>query len=116
MYNDSTLEHIHIHVPHHMYSDCLGCAVLLCLVVCLTLLASFFLPSHLSLKHVLYTHTCSALVNFPSISPTQCFEGLKAFKGVDGKIRLFRPMENMKRMSRSAVAISLPVSVSQEYV
>ena len=28
-------------------SDCLGCAVLLCLVVCLTLLASFFLPSHL---------------------------------------------------------------------
>ena len=24
-------------------SDCLGCAVLLCLVVCLTLLASFFL-------------------------------------------------------------------------
>ena len=33
-------------------SDCLGCAVLLCLVVCLTLLASSFLPSHLSLKHV----------------------------------------------------------------
>ena len=30
----------------------IGCAVLLCLVVCLTLLASFFLPSHLSLKHV----------------------------------------------------------------
>ena len=26
--------------------------VLLCLVVCLTLLASFFLPSHLSVKHV----------------------------------------------------------------
>ena len=32
-------------------SECLGCAVLLCLVVCLTLLAYFFLPSHLSLKH-----------------------------------------------------------------
>ena len=30
-------------------SDCLGCSVLLCLVVCLTLLDSFFLPSHLSL-------------------------------------------------------------------
>ena len=28
------------------------CAVLLCLVVCLTLLASFSLPSHLSLKYV----------------------------------------------------------------
>ena len=34
-----------------------GCAVLLCLVVCLTLLASFFLPSHLSLKHV-RNYTC----------------------------------------------------------
>jgi branched-chain amino acid aminotransferase len=39
---------------------------------------------------------------------TECFEGLKAFKGVDGKVRLFRPMENMKRLSRSAVAASLP--------
>ena len=29
-------------------SDCLGCAVLLCLVVCVTLLASFFLPSLIS--------------------------------------------------------------------
>ena len=44
-------------------SDCLGCAVLLCLVclfVCLTLLASFFLPSHLSLK--LYTCTCCSVL------------------------------------------------------
>ena len=31
-------------------SDYPGCAVLLCFVVCLTLLASFFLPSHLSLN------------------------------------------------------------------
>ena len=36
-------------------SDCFGCAVLLCLVVCLTLFASSFLPSHLSLKHVTCT-------------------------------------------------------------
>ena len=35
---------------HAITCDCLGCAVLLCLVVCLALLASFFLPSHLSLK------------------------------------------------------------------
>jgi branched-chain amino acid aminotransferase len=39
---------------------------------------------------------------------TECFEGMKAFKGVDGRVRLFRPMENMKRLSRSAVAASLP--------
>ena len=35
-------------------SDYLECAVLLCLVVCLTLLASSFLLSSLSLKHVLH--------------------------------------------------------------
>ena len=35
-------------------SDYLGCAVLLCLV-CLILLASFFLPSHLSFKNM-YIH------------------------------------------------------------
>ena len=38
-------------------SDCLGCAVLLCLVVCLSLLASFFLPSHL-IKHVHVHASC----------------------------------------------------------
>ena len=31
---------------------CLGCAVLLCLVCLLTLLVSFFLPSHLSCKNM----------------------------------------------------------------
>ena len=36
------------------FLDCLGCAVLLCLVLCLTLLASFFLPSHLSCIYDLY--------------------------------------------------------------
>ena len=32
----------------------------------------------------------------------EAFEGLKAFRGVDGKIRLFRWRENAKRMQRSA--------------
>ena len=41
----------------------------------------------------------------------QCFEGMKAYRGPDGKVRLFRPMENMNRMKRSAVAASLPVSL-----
>ena len=35
-------------------SDCLGCAVLLCLL-CLFDLASFFLPSHLSFKNMYIT-------------------------------------------------------------
>lgn len=32
----------------------------------------------------------------------ECFEGLKAFRGVDGKVRLFRADENAKRMINSA--------------
>ena len=32
----------------------------------------------------------------------ECFEGLKAFSGVDGKVRIFRMEENAKRMQRTA--------------
>ena len=32
----------------------------------------------------------------------ECFEGLKAYRGKDGKIRLFRPEENARRMQRAA--------------
>ena len=48
------------------------CAVLLCLVVCLTLLASFFLPSHLSLKHVLtlFGVWCLLVVSLSRPSPS----------------------------------------------
>ncbi len=33
---------------------------------------------------------------------TESFEGLKAYRGEDGKIRLFRPDENAKRMQKSS--------------
>ena len=32
----------------------------------------------------------------------ECFEGLKAYRGKDGKVRLFRWQENYKRMARTA--------------
>ena len=65
--------HVHVHVEcrgfeSYMYlrqliflrkNDCRRCAVLLCLVVCLTLLDSFFLPSHLSLKICTPVYTCT---------------------------------------------------------
>ncbi|GFN78731.1 Branched-chain-amino-acid aminotransferase, partial [Plakobranchus ocellatus] len=38
----------------------------------------------------------------------ECFEGLKAYRCVDGTIRVFRPMENMKRMLRTAERGNLP--------
>lgn len=37
-----------------------------------------------------------------------CFEGMKAFRGVDNEIRLFRPQMNMARFNRSAARVGLP--------
>ena len=39
---------------------------------------------------------------------TECFEGLKLYRGKDGNLRLFRPELNCKRMLRSAKRIALP--------
>ena len=42
----------------------------------------------------------------------ECFEGLKAFRGIDGKVRIFRMEENAKRMQRSAEGLLMtPVPV-----
>ncbi|MEI6884458.1 MAG: branched-chain amino acid aminotransferase [Bacteroidota bacterium] len=38
----------------------------------------------------------------------EAFEGLKAFTGIDGKIRIFRLDENCKRINRSAVGLIMP--------
>ncbi|KAK4866421.1 hypothetical protein LT330_008353 [Penicillium expansum] len=39
---------------------------------------------------------------------TACFEGMKVYRGLDGKLRLFRPGYNCGRMLASALRISLP--------
>ena len=39
---------------------------------------------------------------------TECFEGLKFFRGYDLKLRLFRPDWNARRMLNSATRIALP--------
>ena len=51
------LKSVPIYVIVHVYtctctSDCLGVLCCFALFVCLTLLASFFLPSHLSFKNI----------------------------------------------------------------
>ena len=38
----------------------------------------------------------------------QCFEGMKAYKAVDGSIRLFRPELNMNRLRNSMKALRMP--------
>ena len=52
-----------------------------------------------------YLVLCVSVCFFP-----QLFEGMKAFRGNDNKIRLFRPMLNMERMHRSSDRSCLPVS------
>ncbi|EPS42884.1 hypothetical protein H072_3109 [Dactylellina haptotyla CBS 200.50] len=37
-----------------------------------------------------------------------CFEGMKAYKDADDRIRLFRPDRNMHRLNRSSARIALP--------
>ena len=46
----------------------------------------------------------------------ECFEGLKAFRGVDGKVRLFRADENGRRMESSARKLCLPVPPVEMFV
>uniref|UniRef100_G1U0T4 Branched-chain-amino-acid aminotransferase, mitochondrial n=1 Tax=Oryctolagus cuniculus TaxID=9986 RepID=G1U0T4_RABIT len=44
----------------------------------------------------------------PAPTSLQLFEGMKAFKGKDQQVRLFRPWLNMERMLRSARRLCLP--------
>ncbi len=46
----------------------------------------------------------------------ECFEGLKAFRGVDGKVRIFRADENAKRMQSSARKLCLPEPTVEIFV
>ncbi|KAJ4051541.1 hypothetical protein NW758_003882 [Fusarium oxysporum] len=39
---------------------------------------------------------------------TQCFEGMKVYRGYDNRVRLFRPDRNAKRLVMSAERVSLP--------
>ena len=36
------------------------------------------------------------------------FDGLKAFRGVDGKVRLFRPQKHIERLNHSAARLCMP--------
>lgn len=39
---------------------------------------------------------------------TQCFEGMKVYRGYDGKLRLFRPDKNCARLVLSSTRVTLP--------
>ncbi len=49
-------------------------------------------------------HPASTVLHYGS----EIFEGLKAYRRADGKIQLFRPIENIRRMNTSAERLCLP--------
>lgn len=46
----------------------------------------------------------------------ELFEGMKAYRGVDGRIRLFRPNMNMNRMNLTAHRSGLPTFNENEMI
>lgn len=46
----------------------------------------------------------------------QCFEGLKAYRTKDGKIQLFRPDQNAKRMNNSARRLLMPEIPEEKFI
>ena len=55
-------------------------------------------------------HPASTVLHYGA----EIFEGLKAYRREDGGVQLFRPMENIKRMNRSAERMSLPEMDEQD--
>ncbi len=55
-------------------------------------------------------HPASTVLHYGA----EIFEGLKAYRREDGGVQLFRPMENVKRMNRSAERMSLPTMDENE--
>lgn len=49
-------------------------------------------------------HPASTVLHYGS----EIFEGLKAYRRADGKVQLFRPTENIRRMNNSAERLCLP--------
>ncbi|KAJ2718120.1 branched-chain-amino-acid transaminase bat2 [Coemansia sp. Benny D115] len=46
----------------------------------------------------------------------ECFEGLKAYRDAEGRIRLFRPDKNMERMNESADRLYLPQFDGEQFL
>ncbi len=55
-------------------------------------------------------HPASTVLHYGS----EIFEGLKAYRRADGKVQLFRPMENIRRMNNSADRLCLPQLPEEE--
>ena len=57
-------------------------------------------------------HMCAACLNYG----LQAFEGMKAFRGVDGRVRLFRPHAHYRRMAAGARKLCMPMVSEQLFI
>ena len=55
-------------------------------------------------------HPASTVLHYGS----EIFEGLKAYRRADGKVQLFRPIENVRRMNNSAERLRLPLMAEED--
>lgn len=55
-------------------------------------------------------HPASTMLHYGA----EIFEGLKAYRRADGKVQMFRPIENVRRMNNSAERIGLPVMAEED--
>ncbi|XP_067875976.1 branched-chain-amino-acid aminotransferase, cytosolic-like isoform X1 [Heterodontus francisci] len=67
---------------------------------------------HIKPLQNLSLHPASSVLHYS----IELFEGMKAFRGTDNKIRMFRPDLNMERMHRSALRACLPGFDKEELV
>ena len=57
-------------------------------------------------------HPASTVLHYGA----EIFEGMKAYRRADGKVQLFRPMENVKRMNASAERLCLPQIPEEDFL
>ena len=68
--------------------------------------------AHYTTDEYIPVHMSSACLNYG----LQAFEGMKAFRGVDGKVRLFRPHAHFNRMSAGSRKLCLPMVSEQLFI
>jgi len=67
------------------------------------------ISSGFTAPRIVPVHPLSILPTAPALHyGVQCFEGMKAYRGKDGTVRLFRPDKNMARWNRSCERLALP--------
>ena len=57
-------------------------------------------------------HPASTVLHYGS----EIFEGLKAYRRADGKVQMFRPIENIRRMNNSAERLCLPQMPEEDFM